>query len=116
MKKQLTEEQKIEMQEKKAEKAAKKVFELCFFEIWYNSLSWTIREKGAGGRIFYFSSFLGCLEEIADTISNRKMAKVKNLEEAIAFLKERDVLFLKELKEAIKGKVLKSEHYHDFKD
>ena len=110
MRRKLTEEEIIERQEKRAEKNAKKVFELFGFEIWYSPLSWTVREKG---NIFYFPSFRRSLEEIADTRSDRKIAKAKNLEEAISFLKERDETFLRELREALKGKIFKSEHYPD---
>ena len=110
MKREMTEERKIAMQEKRAERAYKKVFELFGFEVWYGPLSWQTREKG---RIFYFPSFRRTLEEIADTRSDRKIAKAKNLEEAISFLKERDETFLRELRGALKGKIFKSEHYPD---
>lgn len=105
-----SEETRIKMQEKKEEKV-KKLFNVCGFGVEYNTYNWIIREDK---KMFYFSSFLNLLQDIVAMTVKRGMAKSKNLEDAIETIKKENERFLKELKEIIKDKVIKSEHYNDF--
>jgi hypothetical protein len=88
-------EQLKKMQEARIEANAKKILDVCGYEIWKDSLNYTTVDKK--GKNHYFPTLLNALLDIKDELRRKKLTYSDSLELAIIKIKNADT----ELSEAV---------------